>query len=282
MSNGTYKINPNFNPNNLLKYLPVLVVILVVFFALTNTTFLTLQPGEAGVLFKRFGDGINKDKIYGQGFHVVAPWNRMIIYDVRIQENLERMQVLSKNGLTINCDLSYRYQPVSEKIGYLHEEIGVNYHKNIIIPEIRSATREVIGKYLPDELYSTKRDAIQSEIFESTKIACAKKNIILDAVLIREVKLPESLQKSIETKLNQEQESLAYEFKLDKARQEADRQRIEAEGKAKANKIISNSLTDKILQEKGIEATLKLAESNNAKTVIIGSSEGGMPLILGR
>jgi len=262
---------------------PIVIIAAIFFFlfiVLTNTTFLTIDPGEQGVLFKRFSNGIDKEKIYGQGFHVIAPWNKMIIYDVRIQENLEKMEVLSKNGLTIECDLSYRYQPEPSKIGYIHEEIGINFHDRIIVPEIRSATREVIGKYLPEELYSTKREAIQDEIYQTTMKNVKAKNLILDAVLIREVRLPQTLRDAIELKLEQEQESLAYEFRLIKATQEAERQRIEAEGKAAAFRIISSSLTDKILQEKGIEATLSLAQSQNAKTVIIGGKDG-MPLILG-
>jgi len=164
----------------------------------------------------------------------------------------------------------------------LHEEIGAKYHDQIIKPEIRSATREVIGKYLPEELYSTKREAIQDEIFTSTKKNVEVKNLILDAVLIREVQLPQTLKDAIELKLEQEQESLAYEFRLEKARQEAERQKIEAEGKAMANNLINASLTDKILREKGIEATTKLAESQNSKIVVIGSGDDGLPIILGQ
>ena len=267
------------------KVVPIAIIAFILFFlfiVLTNTTFLTIQPGEKGVLFERFSGGIDKENIYGQGFHIIAPWNKMIIYDVRLKENLEKMQALSKNGLTIECELSYWYQPEPDKIGYLHEEIGNKFHDQIIKPEIRSATREVIGKYLPEELYSTKREAIQDEIFQSTKENVGIKNLILDAVLIREVQLPQTLKDAIELKLEQEQESLAYEFRLEKARQEAERQRIEAEGKAAAYNIISASLTDKILREKGIEATTKLAESQNSKMVIIGSGEDGLPVILGQ
>jgi len=254
----------------------------MLFIALTNTTFLTIQPGEKGVLFKRFGGGIDKENVYDQGFHVIAPWNKMIIYDVRLKENLEQMEGLSKNGLTIKTELSYFYKPIDPKIGYLHGEIGRDYHNQIIKPAIRSATREVIGKYLPEELYSTKREVIQSEIYESAKEAIAVKNLLLDKVLIREVELPETLKGAIELKLEQEQESLAYEFRLEKARQEAERQRIEAEGKAAANTIINASLTDKILREKGIEATSRLSESPNSKTVVIGSGKDGLPIILGQ
>ena len=188
----------------------------------------------------------------------------MFIYSTRIQEDRSVMEVLSANGLTIRTELSYRYRPIQESIGYLHNNVGENYHERIVIPEIRSATREVIGKYLPEELYSSKRDSIQTEIFDCDQ-QNRKKNIELDAVLIRDVGLPEKLKQAIERKLEQEQSSLEYEFRLTRAEKEADRQRIEAEGKVVANRILSQSLTDKVLKDKGIEATLRLAEGQTQK-----------------
>ena len=103
----------------------------------------------------------------------------------------------------------------------------------------------------------------------------------LNAVLVRDVTLPIAIRQAIERKLNQEQEALEYEFRIEKAKQEAERQRIDAEGKATANRILSASLTDKILQEKGIEATIKLSESPNSKVIVIGSGKDGLPIILG-
>ena len=139
----------------------------------------------------------------------------------------------------------------------------------------------MIGEYLPEELYSTKREIIEDSIYIRTKNSLEVKNIELDAVLIRDVTLPQSLQDAIEKKLKQEQAALEYDFKLDVAGKEAKRQIIEAEGKAKANRILSASLTDNVLKDKGIEATLKLSESPNSKVVIVGSGKDGMPLILG-
>ena len=248
---------------------------------LWNSLTFTISTGERGIVFHTFGGGLDKENVYNQGFHVKWPWDKIFIYDVKIKEASGNMQVLSKNGLTIKTDLSYRYRPEQEQIGYLHDQIGPGYHDRIVLPEIRSATREVIGKYLPEELYSTKREAIQEEIFARTADKLKDKYIVLDAILIREVELPQKLQAAIERKLEQEQAALEYEFKLDRAKQEAERQRIEAEGKAKANNIINASLTDKILREKGIEATERLANSNNAKIVVVGSGKDGLPIILG-
>ncbi len=247
---------------------------------LSNTTFLTIDPGVKGVLFERFGGGLDKEKIYGQGFHVVAPWNSMIMYDVRIKEQVAEMDVLSKNGLNISVELSYRFSPLPNKIGYLHNEIGKDYVGSIIKPEIRSATREVIGQYLPEELYSTKREAIQDEIFTKTRDAIEKKYMMLDAVLIRSVQLPEKLKAAIEQKLEEEQLAFQFDFKLDRERKEAERKIIEAQAKADANRILNASLTSNILKDKGIEATLELAQSPNSKVVIVGGEGGGLPLIL--
>jgi regulator of protease activity HflC (stomatin/prohibitin superfamily) len=247
----------------------------------TRVTY-TVGPGQKAVVFYRFGKGLDKENVKNQGFHFIAPWNEKYIYNVRIQEDLSIMEVLSKNGLTIKTELSYRYKPVDIKVGYVHDDLGINYHDNIIIPEIRSVTREVIGEYLPEELYSTKREVIEDEIYERTKVTLLEKNLLLDAVLIRDVTLPKTLQDAIENKLKQEQISLEYDFKLVQAEKEAQKQIIEAEGKAKANRILSASLTDNILRDKGIEATLQLSESPNSKVVVVGSAEDGLPIILGK
>lgn len=280
---ATININENKNPFkglNPTKYIIYGFLALLLFSLLTNTTFITIPPGHKGVKFKRFAGGIKKDKIYDQGFHVVMPWDDMIVYDVRLNESFEIMDVLSKNGLSIAVELSYRYQPIDNKIGYLHDGIGTDYAERIIKPEIRSATREVIGKYLPEELYSTKREAIQDEIYSQTKEAIEDKFIALDAILIRSVELPDKLKNAIEQKLEEEQLAFQFEFKLDRERKEAERKIIEAQAKADANRILNASLSDKLLKDKGIEATLELAQSPNSKVVIIGSGDGGLPLIL--
>jgi len=166
-------------------------------------------------------------------------------------------------------------------LGKLHSQIGTDYMRRVVIPSLRSAARSVVGRYTPEQIYSTKRDAIQVEIYDETKKLLDEKYVQLNQVLIRSITLPPTIKTAIESKLKQEQEALEYEFKLEKAEQEAERQRIDAEGKARANKILSASITESILREKGINATLKLAESPNSKVVIIGNSGDGLPIILG-
>lgn len=265
------------------KFIPIAILIGAVIIMLIswNSITVTIEAGHSGVLFKRFGGGIELERTYGEGFHIIAPWNKMYIYEVRQQETSEEMNVLSSNALEIYLDVSAWYQPQIDKLGYLHAEIGSTYLQRVVIPSLRSSARSVVGRYTPEQIYSTKRDAIQDEIFEETKALLDGKNVQLNQILIRSIKLPATLKEAVESKLKQEQLSLEYEFKLQRAEQEAERQKIEAEGKAMANDIINASLTDKILREKGIEATLKLAESPNAKVVVIGNTKDGMPLILG-
>ncbi|MEM6964563.1 MAG: prohibitin family protein [Bacteroidota bacterium] len=216
------------NQGKLISFGVMAFFALVVLLTLSGSIFKTVEPGEKAIIFKRFGGGLDKEKVYGEGFHVIAPWNRLIPYNVRFQEAFEKMSVLSKNGLTIIVELSFFYKPLEGKLGYLHGEVGEQYLDRIIRPEIRSATREVIGKYLPEELYSTKREAIQTEIEERTKSAVARKHIELDRVLIREVALPDNLKAAIEQKLQEEQLAFQYEFKLDRERKESDLKIIDA------------------------------------------------------
>jgi regulator of protease activity HflC (stomatin/prohibitin superfamily) len=267
---------------NLRKMAPiglvVLVLILLVIFWSRITV--TIEAGHAGVMFKTFSGGIDTTQTFSEGFHFMAPWNNMVIYETRQQEIAEDMNVLSSNGLEIKADVSAWYRPKYEKLGLLHGRIGKDYLRRVVIPALRASARSVIGRYTPEQIYSTKRDAIQDEIFEETKQILDEKYVTLNQVLIRSIVLPPTIKTAIESKLKQEQESLEYKFKLEKAQKEAERQRIDALGKAKANEILNASLTDKILREKGISATVRLAESPNSKVVIIGNSDG-MPLILG-
>src|SRR5690606_22248332 len=168
------------------------------------------------------------------------------------------------------------FQPKYEFLGKLHQEKSELYKDRILLPAIRSAARSVVGRYTPEQLYSSKRDAIQEEIYEETKIIVDDQYIQLNEILVRDVTLPPTIKDAIERKLKEEQASLEYGFRLERAEKEAERQRIEAQGKADANKILSASLTDKILQDKGIEATLKLAQSPNAKVVVVGSGDDGL------
>ncbi len=261
--------------------IPIIIAAIILIVVLAKSA-VTIDSGEAGVLFETFGKGVVTDEPpMGEGFHLVAPWNKVFIYEVRQQELFEKMRVLSSNGLEIQIDASAWYEPVYNDLGHLHQSLGQNYLDRVIKPAIRSAARSVVGRYTPEQLYSSKRDIIQDEIFIETKKILEKQYVQLNEILVRDVTLPATIKTAIERKLKQEQESLEYEFRLVTAQKEAEKVIIEAKGKAESNRILSASLTDKILQDKGIDATIKLADSPNSKIIVIGSGDSGLPLILG-
>jgi regulator of protease activity HflC (stomatin/prohibitin superfamily) len=262
--------------------LPVIILVMFGFIVLMKSA-VNIGYGEAGVLFKTFGGGVVTDEApLGEGFHIIAPWNKVYLYNVKQQEVFEsQMQVLSSNGLEISLDVSVLYQPKADELGLLHQTKGSNYLDIVIVPNIRAVARSVVGRYTPEQLYSTKRDAIESEIYDELKKGVEKQYVQINDVLVRDVTLPNTIKQAIERKLSQEQMSLEYEFKLESARKEAEKVRIDAQGKADANRILNSSLTTNILRDKGIEATTKLSESPNAKVIVIGIGKDGLPIILG-
>ncbi|MEM9929146.1 MAG: prohibitin family protein [Bacteroidota bacterium] len=255
--------------------------LLIAIIMFSNATFVTVDSGERGVLFYRFGGGLDKENIYQPGFHIVAPWNTMYVYEVREQQLEEEMEVLSSNGLNIKVDVTARIRPNYAQVGNIHETFGRDYMQRLVRPEVRSAVRQVIGKFTPEELYSTKRDEVQTLITEELTATLATNYIDLRAILIRDIELPTKVRTAIEEKLEAEQASLKYEYILTREKQEAERRLIEAQAKADANRILSASLSEKILQDKGIEATLELAKSPNSKVIVVGGEGDGLPLILG-
>lgn len=269
---------PEFPKNG--KNIIIGIVGFLLFLVILFKSSVTIGSGEAGVLFKTFGGGVDTSPPYGEGWHLIAPWNKVFIYKVRQQSISDKMSVLSVNGLEVKVDGTIWFQPIAHKLGYLHQEKGENYIQDILAPSINAAARSVVGRYTPEQLYSSKRDIIQNEILEEIQKEVKAEYIQVNRVLVKDVVLPDKIKTAIEAKLKQEQESLEYEFKLQKAQKEAQKVRIEAEGKAAANKILNASLTPNILKEKGIEATLELAKSPNTKVVVVGGKDG-MPLILG-
>lgn len=266
---------------NLILRVFFIVFGLIMLLSLTGGMFLTIDAGERGVLFRRFGGGLDKETLYTPGFHVVAPWNTMFVYNVREQQVDEKMEVLSSNGLNISVDITLRTNPDYGRIGDLHEKFGTDYINTLVRPEVRSSVRKIIGRFEPEELYASRRDEVQSMIEADLEKALDRNFVELKAALIRDIQLPEKIRMAIERKLQQEQESEEYKYRLEKEKQEAERKVIEARAKAQANEILSASLNDKILRDKGIEATLELARSQNSKVVIIGSGKEGLPIILG-
>ncbi len=254
--------------------IPLLVGLLVF-----STGCVRIGPGAAGLLWKWFG-GTQQD-VYGEGVHIVAPWNRMYVYDVRTQDRKEDLHILTSNGLSVALEASIRFRPQRAELPALHIEIGPRYFDVILAPVIRAEARKVGSRYTPEEIYSTKREVVEQEIYDAVQQALTGKHVYLDAILVRNVALPDNIRRAISEKLEEEQKALKMKFTLARERKEAERKRIEAQGIADFQKVVSTGISAALLQWKGIEATEKLASSPNAKVVVIGSGKDGLPLILG-
>ncbi len=240
----------------------------------------TIGSGQAGVKYSVL-TGTDLDQTYGEGLNIHPPWVNIIKYDVRVQEQLEAITALSSEGLSISMDASIRWRPNTERLPSLHTTYGTDYYIKLVQPELRSAAREIVGQYTPEELYASRRTELQEQIVQRVKQGVETQFVQIDAVLIRNIGLPEQIQRAIEEKLTEEQAVERYFFTLQKDSLEAQRKKIEAQGQAEYQRIITESLSPAFLSFKGIEATQQIANSPNAKTVIVGGGNGGLPVILG-
>ncbi len=264
---------------NRIKIIFSILGLLFVMVFLSPRIIYTVGPGETGVLWLRFFGGTIVDKVYPEGIRFIFPWDKLYIYNVRIQEVRHDMDVLSKNGLTFNLSLSIRYRPEYDFVGLLHKRVGPDYLEKVVIPQVESVLRTTIGKYLPEEVYTTKRAVIQKYLLEASAQVSAK-FIIIDEVIIRQIGLPPQIKEAIENKLKQQQLAQSYKYIIQKEKQEKIRKKIEAEGIQTFQKIVAKTLTDRLLAWKGVEATLSLAKSDNTKVVVIGRGKDGLPIIL--
>ncbi|MEO5332751.1 MAG: prohibitin family protein [Magnetococcus sp. YQC-5] len=240
--------------------------------------FITIHAGEAGVLYRRFAGGTVLDRVYAEGFWMIFPWNVMTIYDIRVQAIKHDFTVLSADGLPIHLMLLIRFQPEYDTLAVLHQRVGPDYVAKIVVPTVESVIRKSIGRFRQDEIYQTKKGILASIVLLAIQEA-GRKYVHMDDVIIRTIELPASIQQAIENKLVYEQELASYEFRLRKEAQEKSRKEIEAQGIQTYQKIIAQSLDENILHWHGIEATKALANSANAKVVVIGSGKSGLPLI---
>jgi len=260
----------------------LLPLVLIAAFALGQVGCGTQIPsGHRGVFYYKFGDGTEFGKVYTEGFIWHLPWNTMFVYKTQLQENKEALTVLSSDGASIGMEVSILYRPVAEKLDSLQVTIGPNYYNVTIAPMMRTISRTVAGRYKPEAIYSTKREEMAKAMVEEIALALSDKYIQIENVLIRDVQIPAKISEAINFKLTADQEAQRKMFEIEKEKLEADRKRVEAQGIADFQKIVATGITPSLLKWKGIEATLKLAESPNAKVVIIGDSKDGLPIILG-
>ncbi len=268
------------------KFLPIIIIAIIaviVVFSFASSIFYRIEASERAVLFRTLSGELEKDNIIGPGWHVKAPWNEKYVYNVAEQSIDETMNVLDKNGLRIDVDVTVRFHPRYDQIGIIQEKFRGDYINVLVKPEVRSTVRRVMGRYTAEEIYSTKRSEVETSIKDETAdiLGADGNEVEMISMPIRSINLPEQIKNSIENKQKQEQEAQAYQYRLDKEKSEAERKRIAAEGEAAANEIVNKSLTDKLLKMRGIEATQQLANSQNTKVIVIGGGDSGLPLILG-
>ncbi|MBO0344279.1 prohibitin family protein [Roseibium limicola] len=246
---------------------------------LWNRIVITIQSGESGVLY-HWVSGTEMNRIYGEGLHVIWPWNRMYVYNVRLQTKERNYTMLTKGGLPIEIQIAVRYQPDLRLLPLLHVTVGPEYLNKIVFPETEAVLRREVGQYTPEQVYTSKRGFLES-IVVSSLTNVEDRYVIVDDVLVRSVELPAAVRLAVERKLTLSEEEKSYQYKLGIERQEAKRKEIEAEGITRYQDIIKKSLNEDLLRWQGVQATRDLAMSPNSKTVVIGGGKDGLPIILG-
>jgi regulator of protease activity HflC (stomatin/prohibitin superfamily) len=260
----------------------------VVFLVLASA--IVVPAGNVGV--QVFFGNVNEEALES-GFHVVNPLMEINNMDVRTQaytmsavhgegqkEGDDAIEVLTSDGLTLRLEITVQYRLLPTAAPMVYKSIGEDYVDKIVRPEIRSALRDKAVNYVSTDLYSIKREDFVARVNATIEEVFKKRGLVLEGVLLRDVTLPQSVQLSINQKISAQQEAQKMEFVLQKESQEADRKRIEAQGIQDYQKIVALSLSQQILEWKGIEATEKLAESQNAKIIIVGNAKNGLPLVL--
>lgn len=240
--------------------------------------FTIIPAGHTGVIDFL---GYVSDVTLKPGVNMVNPMANVEKMSIKTQELKELMSVPSKEGLSVDLEISLLFKLDSEKANDIYKTVGPNYAEIILVPQFRSVVRGVTARYEAKALYTASREKLAGEILTELEKLVGPRGIIVEQAPLRQIQLPERLTKSIEEKLQAEQESQRMEFILTREKQEADRKRIEAKGIADFQEIVSKGISEQLLKWKGIEATEKLANSTNTKVVIIGSGKDGLPLILG-
>jgi regulator of protease activity HflC (stomatin/prohibitin superfamily) len=263
----------------------------------------TVPSGEIGVLWKRFGGGTVLDprKLKSEGFNLILPWNRVFLYDLRLQSFTEPYNAISSDGVSLTATVIVRFRLQRDAVPVLHQAIGPNYKQVLVQPGIGSLTRQVIAEYTAEQAYSTARQEIQDKIRnlveerlsekmmehageeegeESYRVSMSTIFILYD-VLVTGIELPAAIVAAINRKTEQYYIAEEYKFRVEREKRESERKKIEAEGIRDFQQTVSQGISESYLRWRGIEATLQLSQSTNAKVVVIGSGKDGLPIILG-
>ena len=289
--------------------LPLLVIYLLVAtlvcVLLAPFSLVTVPSGYVGVLWKRFGGGTVLDprRLKSEGLRITLPWNKVFLYDLRLQSATESYNAISEDGVSLSATINTRFRLKRDAVPQLHQSIGPNYIQTLIVPEIGNRMREVISEYTAEDVYSTKRAEIQDKIRKLAESRLGEKMIegglgeegeenapyrvplyamlnLIDT-LILDIDLPSAVEAAINRKIEQYYISEEYKFRVAREIRESERKKIEAEGISEFQRIVTKGISDSYLRWRGIEATLQLAQSSNSKIVIVGNSKDGLPIILG-
>ncbi len=225
--------------------------------------------------------GMVSDNTLKAGVNLVNPMANVVKFSIKTQEVKEVMEVPSEEGLSVSLEISLLYKLNPDEANQIYKTVGPNYSEIILIPQFRSVVRGVTARYQAKALYTASREVLANEIMEELETLVGPRGIMVEAAALREIKLPPRLTESIEQKLQAEQESERMQFVLKREEQEAERKRIEAKGISDFQTIVSEGINEQLLKWKGIEATEKLANSQNTKVIVIGSGKDGLPIILG-
>src|SRR5215475_1967014 len=285
------------------RHLPSVVIYLMVAMLVAVVLYphmvVTVPSGYVGVLWKRFGSGTVLDprQLKNEGFNLILPWNRVFLYDLRLQSFTESYNAISSDGVSLTASVVVRFRLQRDSVPVLHQAIGPNYEKVLVQPGIGSLTREVIAQYTAEQVYSTARQEIQDKIRSLVEDRLSEKmmehegeesyrvsmrdTIILYDILVTGIELPAAIVGAINRKTEQYYIAEEYKFRVEREKRESERKKIEAEGIRDFQQTVSQGISDSYLRWRGIEATLQLSQSTNAKVVIIGSGKDGLPVILG-
>lgn len=252
-------------------------IMVVVAFWLLGKFIITVGAGQVAVL-TLFGK-VDPEPL-NSGLHFVNPLKKVHRVNIQTQEIFEHAEVPSKEGLSVGLEVSVLYHLVPEKAPDIFKNIGPSFQEKVLVPELRSEIRGVTVRFEAKDLYTAGREIIIDQLYQSLAKMYVERGFIVEKVLLRKIALPELIQVAINQKLAAEQDSERMKFVLMKERQEAERKKVEASGISDFQKIVTLGISENLLRWKGIEATEKLAQSNNTKVIVIGAGKDGLPLIL--
>lgn len=242
--------------------------------------FASIRVVPAGHLGLETIFGAVSETTLGSGAHLVNPFCSVVLLSTKTQLMDSENFVPTKEGLSVELDVSLLYRIDPRKARSIYVTVGENYDTVVILPELSSSVRGLTSEVNAKALYTSGRSEIRDKLVEELNTKLTPRGIILEDVLLKAIKLPAALSASIEAKTQSEQEAQRMEFVLETERKEATRKAIEAGGIAEFQRIVSDGISEELLKWKGIEATERLAESDNAKIVVMGNSKESLPVLL--